>query len=53
MSAPVTIWSDQPNINPTLLYNDASTLYNDPTVFYDGFDPSKYDPLPLSWTDET
>lgn len=52
MSAPITSWSEQPNINPTLLYNDANTLYN-AAVFYDGYDPSTYIPAAISWTDVT
>lgn len=53
MSAPVTVWTDQPDIDPTLTYDDANTSYDDSTIFYDDFDPSDFEPRPASWTDVT
>ncbi len=53
MSAPVTSWSDQPNFNPTLAYDDSATAYDASTVFYDNYDPAGYDPKPAGWTDAT
>jgi len=53
MSAPVTTWTEQENINP-ITYDDSATAYDDSTVFYNGYDPATdIDPLPSAWTDAT
>lgn len=52
MTAPVTSWTEQPDIDP-IDYDDSTVAYDDATTFYNGYDPADFDPPVTSWTDET